>query len=48
MLERIEQTFQLLKTRGYVFKTLDQITVEGKAPCLRISPTCEPILNRGR
>ena len=47
MLERIEQTFQLLKTRGYVFKTLDQITVEGKAGHAAHLPTCSRFLNRG-
>ncbi|MEK9142383.1 MAG: hypothetical protein AAB308_15120 [Nitrospirota bacterium] len=29
LLDRVEQTFALLKERGYVFKTLSQVTVDG-------------------
>jgi hypothetical protein len=43
MLERIEQTFRLLKARGYAFKTLDQITVEDKVGHAAHLPAWEPI-----
>lgn len=29
LLDRVEQTFQLLRERGYVFKTLSQVTING-------------------
>jgi len=29
LLHRVEQTFQLLSKRGYVFKTLNQVTIDG-------------------
>ena len=45
MLDRIEQMFRLLNTRGYVFKTLDQIPVEGRASHAWHQPACEPILS---